>query len=133
MEDKDEESSLTLEPFFEANLNSIDVDNVMHLLCAATHGQDEDDHHGRLWECGISSYGTRLATTQTGNCMLQSAACFAPFVNCGAMILDSSTVQQQPSCVLILGQGVTMSIMVHIQLLCVMVLEHGKEEEEEKC
>jgi hypothetical protein len=54
MEDKDEESSLTLEPYFEANLNSIDVDNVMHLLCAATHGQDEDDHHGRLGECGIA-------------------------------------------------------------------------------
>ncbi|CAM6022858.1 unnamed protein product [Sphagnum balticum] len=133
MEDKDEESSLTLVPYFEANLNSIDVDYIMHLLCAATHGQDEDDHHGRLGECGISSYGTRLATTQIGNLMLQSAACFTPFVNCGAMILDSSTVQEQPSCVLILGQGVTMSTMMHIQLLCVMVLEHGKEEEEEKC
>jgi hypothetical protein len=111
MEEKDEESSLTLEPYFEANLNSIDVDKIMHLLCAATHGQDEDDHHGRLRECGISSYGTRLATTQTGYLMLQSAVCFAPFV----------------------GQGVTMSTMVHIQLLCVMVLEHEEEEEEEKC
>jgi hypothetical protein len=133
MEDEDEESSLTPVPYFEANLNSVDVDNIMHLLCAATHGQDEDDHHGGLGECGTSSYGTRLAAAQTGNLMLQSAAYFAPFVNCGAMILDSSTVQQQPSCVLILGQGVTMSTMVHIQLLCVMVLEHGKEEEEEKC
>jgi hypothetical protein len=59
MEDEDEESSFTLEPYFEANLNSVDVDNIMHLLCAATHGQDEDDHHGGLGECGTSSYGTR--------------------------------------------------------------------------
>ncbi len=109
MEDEDEESSLTPVPYFEANLNSVDVDNIMHLLCAATHGQDEDDHRGGLGECGTSSYGTRLAAAQTGNLMLQSAACFAPFVNRGAMMLDSSTVQHQPSCVPVWGQGVTMS------------------------
>jgi len=109
MEDEDEESSLTPVPYFEANLNSVDVDNIMHLLCAATHGQDEDDHHEGLGECGTSSYGTRLAAAQTGNLMLQSAAYSAPFVNCGAMMLDSSTVQQQPSCVPVWGQGVTMS------------------------
>ncbi len=63
MEDEDEESSLTLEPYFEANLNSVDVDNIMHLLCAATHGQDEDDHHEGLGKCGTSSYGTRQQHT----------------------------------------------------------------------